>query len=55
MIEYFKVEEYEFFNPSIIEIDYLVGLAYENCQNKYFHRFVSKCGCDTKLINVTNI
>ena len=54
MIEYFNVKEYEFFNPSINEIDYLVGLANENCQNKYFHRFVYKCVCDIKFIKVTN-
>ena len=34
MVEYFDVKEYEFSNPSLNEIYYLVGLAYENCQNK---------------------
>ena len=43
------------FFPSINEIDYLVGLAYENCQDKYFQPFVYKCFCDIKFINETNI
>ena len=33
----------------------MVGLSYENCQKKIFHRFVYKCVCDIKFINVTNI
>ena len=53
MIEYFNFKEYELFNPSINEINYLVGLAYENCQNKCFHRFVKICVFDIKFINVT--
>ena len=53
MIECFYVRKYEFLNPTNKEIDHLVGLAYENCQNKSFHRFVYKCVCDIKFINVT--
>ena len=52
MIEYFNVEAYEFLNPSLMEIDYLVGCAYDDCQNRYFHWFVYKCVFDINFIKI---
>ena len=53
MIEYLNVEEYEFVIRSFFETNYLVGCAYENCENRHFHRFVYRCVNGKKLINVT--
>ena len=53
MIKYFSVNKYEVDNPSIFETDCLVGCAYENCENKFFRRFVYRCVFDINFIYVT--
>ena len=51
----FYCKKYKFIKPSIIETEYLVGYAYDNCGNRYFHRFVYRCVYDIKFENVTII
>ena len=53
MKEYSYLNEYEFFNPNIHEINYLVNRADGNCQDKCFHWFVYKCVFNIKFINAT--
>ena len=54
MKKYLNVKEYEFLNPSIIEINYLVNCASDNCEDSFFDWFVFKCVFNIKFINVTN-
>ena len=51
---YFNVKEYEFFNPSINEIDYLVNCTEVNCEDNYFDWFVYKCVFNIKFMNALN-
>ena len=34
-----NVKEYEFDNPSIQEIDFLIDNSYRDCHHKYYHTF----------------
>ena len=54
MIDFFNVQENEFFNPSINEIDYLDNCAGVNCEDNYFYWFVFKCVFNNNFINATN-
>ena len=48
------VEEYEFDNPSIQKINFLIDISIRDCHNKYFHTFDHICEYDLNFTNITN-
>ena len=48
------VEEYEFDNPLIQNIDSIIGKCYRDCHNKYYHTFEFECVYNLNFTNNTN-
>ena len=48
------VEEFQFDNPLITEIDFLIENSIKDCHHKYFHTFVHICDYDLNITNNTN-
>ena len=48
------VKEYEFNNPLIQRIDFLIDKSTRVCHNKYFHAFDYICENDLNYTNITN-
>ena len=48
------VKEYEFDNPLIQNIDFIIDKCYRDCHLKYFHTFEYECVYDLNFTNVTN-
>ena len=48
------VEEYEFDNPLIQNINSIISECYRDCHNKYFHTFDFICEYNLNFTNITN-
>ena len=48
------VKEYEFGNPLIQNIDFIINECYRDCHNKYFQTFEYECIYDPNFTNDTN-
>ena len=48
------VKKYEFDNPPIQRIDYVIDNSIRDCHNKYFHTFDHICEYDLNFTNITN-
>ena len=48
------VKEYEFDNPLIHKIDFLIANSIRDCHEKYFHTFDHICEYDLNFTNITN-
>ena len=48
------VKEYEFKNPLIQKIDFLIDNSIRDCLNKYFHTFDHICEYNLNSTNITN-
>ena len=52
--ESFIVKEYEFVEPEIDEVDYLLDKVVKECRRKCFQSFKYRCVYDFKFTNTTN-
>ena len=48
------VKEYEFENPLIQNIDFIINKCYRDCQKKYYHTFEYECVYDLNFTNDIN-
>ena len=48
------VKEYEFFNPDIDEVNYILNGTIKDCSNNYFHSFEYRCVFDNKHTKMKN-
>ena len=48
------VEEYDFIEPDVHEIEFLVNDINKDCRNKYFHIFEYRLVYDNKLTHLSN-
>ena len=48
------VREYEFDNPPIRKIHFLIDKSLRDCHNKYFHTFDHICEYGLNFTNITN-
>ena len=54
-IELYFAGEYNFVNPLIQNIDFLIGNSIRDCYKKYFHKFKYRLVYDINFTNITNI
>ena len=47
------VKQEEFFKPEIVEVDYLLDKAFNECRNKCSQTFKIRCVYDIKFTNTT--
>ena len=49
------VNEYDFFKPDIVEVNFVLNDTIKDCRNKYVLSFENRCVRDIKFTNNTNI
>ena len=48
------VKEYEYYNPIIQNIDFIINKCCRDCHNKYYHTFEDECVYDLNFTKITN-
>ena len=48
------VDEYDFNNPDIDEVNFILNDTIKDCRSKYFHTFEYSCVYDIKFANMEN-
>ena len=49
------VKEYEFYNPDLYEVNYILNNTLKDCKNIFFQSFENRCIFDIKFKNMENI